>query len=86
MPALGGNDLVPIELKSPHLTAYLRRNAGESCVVIANLSEHHVDVPALALLLPLEAKKAECRLTGANLTADSGVFQVGPCAFHVFTA
>jgi amylosucrase len=84
MKALGGNALALIDLPSPHVTAFLRENEGEACVVLANLSEHRISLPTAPMLTALAVKKAKDHLSSAMLT--QGTFDLKPYGFHSFVA
>jgi amylosucrase len=86
LPALGGNALTLIDQPSPHVTAYLRENDGNRCVVLANLSEHAVSVPVAGMLAALGSITATDRLSTAELSVKAGTFDLAPYGFHCFTA
>jgi amylosucrase len=82
MPALGGNHLRLIDLPSPHVTAFLRENEGQSCVILANLSEHKISLSSVPLLAALDAKMAKDKLSAAILA--QATFDLAPYGFHCF--
>ncbi len=86
MPALGGNALTPIDLPSPHVTAFLRENDGQRCVVLANLSEHKLSVPTAGLLLAIGDKTAKDRLGATVISEKQTTMELAPYAFHCFAA
>lgn len=49
-PALAGSDMQVVRLDDRHLIAFLRRDGADRLLVVANLSEHRVAVPAATML------------------------------------
>jgi amylosucrase len=84
-PALAGNRLRVVELTTPHALAYRREHGSERCVVLANLSEHTLDLDPAPLLLALDADRLQDRLS--DLAVERGRrFTLRPLGFHCFAA
>jgi amylosucrase len=84
-PALAGNRLRVVELTTPHALAYRREHGSDRCVVLANLSEHTLDLDPAPLLLALDADRLRDRLS--DLAVERGRrFALRPLGFHCFAA
>jgi len=84
-PALSGSDSQPVRLDDHHLIAFHRiafhRGAhGRRATIVANMSEHRVEVPAPTLQTWLHAERLEERVEGRIWSTESD-WSIAPYAF-----